>query len=163
MCHHTQLVLSSTMGVLRRHGSNYIYPRSQSEGPCWVFQTAVTLLCSMLLSRPLHSWPCVVYGRPHFFRSLCMASWYRVLYILCLFGLPGRAVPRSTELAGSQSSSSDHSHLWIDQGLWSQSGWAVVSKLSGKSQGQVSIEVCRDVGLPGASFMLANFSQAMWP
>lgn len=107
-----ELVLCSTMGVLRRHGSKHFYSQSQSEGPCWVFQIAVTLFfVPYCFPDLLHSRPCVVYARPHFFGSLHMASWYKVLYILCFLGLPGRAVPRSTGLAGSQPSSSEHSQL----------------------------------------------------
>lgn len=60
----------------------HVYPLSQSEGPCWVFQIAVTLFfVPCCFPDLLHSWPSVVYGRPHFFESLCMISWCRVLYV----------------------------------------------------------------------------------
>lgn len=140
-------------GGSKKAWSKHFYPLSHSEGLAGLSDCSDSFLCSMLLPRPLtlHSGPCAVYGRPHFFGSLCMASWCRVLYILCLFGLPGRAVPRSTELAGNQPSSSEHSPL--------NGPGSVVPVWMGLA----SIEVCRNLGIPGASFMLANFFQAVWP
>lgn len=61
----------------------HLYPLSQSEGHAgslklqWLFFFVPCCFPDLL-----HSWPSVIYGRPHFFfESLRMTSWCRVLYI----------------------------------------------------------------------------------
>lgn len=76
-----ELVLYSTVGVLRRHGSTFTHWASL-KAMLGLSNCSDSFLCSMLLPRPLTLLAlCGLWKASFFFESLRMTSWCRVLYI----------------------------------------------------------------------------------